>query len=103
MNLNAFILSNNKFLCKSTLFMSSPAKTPLVANGKRIEAIPGSSMMTACSQLGLKVPTKCKKGDCGTCTITIAGNKMRACIGKVPPAPKLKSLVEKGLVISVDN
>jgi hypothetical protein len=28
---------------------------------------------------------------------------MRACVAKVPPAPKLKSLIEKGLSVSVDN
>eukprot|EP01035_Chromulina_nebulosa_P020810 gene20810-26978_t len=57
----------------------------------------------ACTKLGLKVPTKCKKGECGTCTVTVAGNKIRACVGKVPPAPRLKSLIEKGLSVSVDN
>lgn len=44
------------------LFM---AKVPLVANGKRVEVEEGSSMMAACKRLGLKVPTSCKKGECG--------------------------------------
>jgi hypothetical protein len=43
------------------------------------------------------------KGECGTCTTTVAGVKIRACIGKVPPAPRLKSLMEKGLAVAVDN
>jgi len=60
-------------------------------------------MMMACQKLGLKVPTDCRKGQCGTCTVTVAGMKIRACIGKVPPAPKLKSLIEKGLAVQVDN
>ena len=84
----------------SSLYM---AKTPLVANGKRFEAEEGSSMLAACAKLGLKVPTKCKKGECGTCTVTAGGKKIRACIGKVPDAPRLKSLLEKGLVVTVDN
>ena len=67
------------------------AKTPLVAGGKRVEVDEGSSMMNACGKLGLKVPTSCKKGECGTCTVTVGGKKIRACIGKVPDAPKLKS------------
>lgn len=79
------------------------AKTPLVAGGKRFEAEEGSSMIQACTKLGLKVPTKCKKGECGTCTVTCGGKKIRACIGKVPDAPRLKSLLEKGLVVTVDN
>ena len=77
--------------------------TPLVAGGKRVEATPGTSMLEACKKLGLKVPLDCRKGDCGTCTVTVGGQKIRACVGKVPPAPKLKSLQEKGLAVSVDN
>ena len=79
------------------------ALTPLTANGKRFEAQPGTSMMAACLKLGLKVPTDCRKGECGACTVTVAGQKIRACVGKVPPAPRLKSLVEKGLAVTVDN
>ena len=93
-------VSGGLSLRASSLWM---AKTPLVAGGKRVEADEGSSMMAACGKLGLKVPTKCKKGECGTCTVTVAGKKIRACIGKVPDAPKLKSLIEKGLPVSVDN
>ena len=59
--------------------------------------------LQACQKLGLKVPTKCKKGECGTCSVNVAGVKIRACIGKVPPAPRLKSLIEKGLAVTVDN
>lgn len=55
------------------------------------------------SYLGLNVPTKCKKGECGTCTVSVGGYKMRACVATVPAAPKLKSLIEKGLPVSVDN
>ena len=77
--------------------------TPLVAGGKRFEAKPGSSMLAATKKLGLKVPTSCKKGDCGVCTVTVGGKKIRSCIGKVPDAPKLKSLQEKGLQVTVDN
>ena len=40
-----------------TLSIHMSATTPLVANGKRVEAIPGSSMMEACKKLGLRVPT----------------------------------------------
>jgi len=60
-------------------------------------------VLKACIKLGLKVPTDCKKGDCGTCTVTVGGNKIRACTGKVPTAPKLKSVREKGLTVTVDN
>jgi len=49
------------------------------------------------------VPLDCRKGDCGTCTVTVGGMKVRACVGKVPPVPKLKSVREKGLIVTVDN
>lgn len=75
-------------------------KTPLVFNGKRKEFAPGSNLLKACNALGMKVPTSCKKGDCGTCTVSVAGKLQKSCVGKVPPAPKLKSLIEKGLVCS---
>jgi ferredoxin len=82
---------------------SGKVTTPLVAGSKRVEAAPGSSMLAATKKLGLKVPLDCKKGDCGACTVTVGGKKIRACVGKVPEAPKLKSLREKGLVVTVDN
>jgi len=78
--------------------------TPLVSKtGKRFEAKPGSALGPAMIKLGLKVPYSCKKGDCNTCSVTVAGKKIKACVGKVPPAPKLKSLKEKGLLCTVDN
>ena len=75
-------------------------KTPLVFNGKRKEFAPGSNLLKACNALGMKVPTSCKKGDCGTCAVSVGGKRQKSCVGKVPPAPKLKSLIEKGLVCS---
>jgi len=87
----------------SALHAAPPAtnKTPLVANGKRIEVDPGSSLSQACSKLGLKVPTDCRKGECGVCTVSVGGVKIKSCVGKVPPAPKLKSLLEKGLPVTL--
>ena len=77
--------------------------TPLTANGKRVEVPAGSSLLAATKKLGLKVPLSCKKGDCGTCTVSVGGKNIRACVGKVPDAPKLKSLIEKGLPVKVAN
>ena len=39
------------------------------------------------------------RGDCGSCTVSVGGSRIKACVGKVPPMPKLKSLQEKGLVV----
>jgi ferredoxin len=74
--------------------------TPLTANGKRIEFAPGSSMQDACSKLGVKVLFDCKKGNCGTCTGTVGGQKMRLCIGKVPQGYKFKTMLDKGIPVA---
>ena len=39
------------------------------------------------------------RGDCGSCTVSVGGSRIKACVGKVPPMPKLKSLQEKGLEV----
>ena len=59
-------------------------------------------MMAACKKLGINVKTVCcKKGDCGIArTVRVGGKAVKACVGKVPPAPKLKSVMEKGLPVS---
>jgi hypothetical protein len=41
----------------------------------------------------------CNRGDCGSCTLSVGGSRMRPCVAKVPPEPKLKSLQEKGLEV----
>jgi hypothetical protein len=40
------------------------------------------------------------RGDCATCEISLAGRRTKVCVAKVPPEPTLKSLKEKGLVIT---
>jgi ferredoxin len=75
--------------------------TVLSYNGKKKDFPPGSSLEKAIAQLGVKVKYSCKKGDCATCQITLAGRYTKPCVAKVPPAPTLKSLQEKGLEIRV--
>mmetsp|Transcript_1102 Transcript_1102/g.1648 ORF Transcript_1102/g.1648 Transcript_1102/m.1648 type:complete len:113 (+) Transcript_1102:395-733(+) len=73
--------------------------TVLTYNGKKQNFKPGTPLKAACAKLGVKPKYSCKKGDCGSCTLTVAGSRVKACIGKVPPEPRLKSLQEKGLAI----
>ena len=101
---NGFLSGNSfngafKQVARSSSTTLRMNKTPLTYNGKRVEVAPGSSLMAATKKLGMKVKTNCKKGDCGTCTVNVGGKSMRACVGKVPPAPKLKSLIEKGIPV----
>ena len=80
----SFQLKGDRFVASTVVRMMADPTTPLVTKaGKRIEAKPGSSMLAACKSLGLKVKTDCKKGNCGICTVTVAGTKIRSCIGKL--------------------
>lgn len=73
--------------------------TKLNFGGKMVDAKPGSPLKNACAKAGFKPKYSCKKGDCGSCTISVGGTRVKACVGKVPPEPRLKSLQEKGLVV----
>eukprot|EP00518_Triparma_eleuthera_P002701 CAMPEP_0182457522 /NCGR_PEP_ID=MMETSP1319-20130603/3081_1 /TAXON_ID=172717 /ORGANISM="Bolidomonas pacifica, Strain RCC208" /LENGTH=109 /DNA_ID=CAMNT_0024656013 /DNA_START=386 /DNA_END=715 /DNA_ORIENTATION=- len=88
-------------LCPSTSFAPVfMAKVKLVSStGKSTLATPGSKLSQACSKLGIKPKYSCKKGDCGSCAVSVGGKRIKACVGKVPEAPRLKSLQEKGLEV----
>eukprot|EP00591_Stephanopyxis_turris_P003436 CAMPEP_0195518364 /NCGR_PEP_ID=MMETSP0794_2-20130614/12716_1 /TAXON_ID=515487 /ORGANISM="Stephanopyxis turris, Strain CCMP 815" /LENGTH=104 /DNA_ID=CAMNT_0040647313 /DNA_START=84 /DNA_END=398 /DNA_ORIENTATION=+ len=73
--------------------------TNLAYNGKKQNFKAGTKLSAACAKLGVKPRYSCKKGDCGSCTISVGGQRVKACVGKVPPEPRLKSLQEKGLEI----
>mmetsp|Transcript_128864 Transcript_128864/g.223489 ORF Transcript_128864/g.223489 Transcript_128864/m.223489 type:complete len:147 (-) Transcript_128864:198-638(-) len=76
-------------------------QTRLRYEGKVIDVPTGSSLMSAAQKLGIKVPTQCKKGECGTCTITVGTQPMRACSAQVPDPPRQPSLQEKGIPITI--
>lgn len=78
---------------------SSLQMTVLNYNGKKVNAKAGSPLKNVVGKLGVKPKYSCKKGDCGSCTISVGGNRVKACVGKVPPEPRLKSLQENGLVV----
>mmetsp|Transcript_19267 Transcript_19267/g.27774 ORF Transcript_19267/g.27774 Transcript_19267/m.27774 type:complete len:124 (+) Transcript_19267:198-569(+) len=75
-------------------------QTKLTYKGKSKSFKPGSPLSKAVSALGVKPKYSCKKGECATCQIRVAGRMVKPCVGKVPPPPTLKSLQEKGLEIS---
>ena len=73
--------------------------TVLTHNGKKKNFRAGSPMKNAAAGLGIKPRYSCRKGDCNSCTLSVGGQRIKACVGKVPPEPKLKSLQEKGLEV----
>ena len=94
---NAFFTHNSSNVARKS--SSQLQMTILSANGKKADFKEGSPLKNACAKLGVKPKYSCKKGDCSTCTITVGGSRMKPCVDKVPPAPKLKSLQEKGLPV----
>ena len=73
--------------------------TVLTYGAKKRNFRAGSSLKQAANALGVKPKYSCRKGDCGSCTLSVGGSRIKACVGKVPPEPSLKSLKEKGLAI----
>jgi len=78
---------------------SSIKMTILTYGSKKKNFKAGSPLKNACANLGIKPKYSCKKGDCGSCTMTVGGSRVKVCVGKVPAEPTLKSLKEKGLAI----
>ncbi|CAB9506011.1 expressed unknown protein [Seminavis robusta] len=96
-NANAFVSR-----CPSVVKGDSALKMTILTYGnKKKDFKPGTPLKTALPQLGVKPVYSCRKGDCATCQVLIGGQFTRACIGKVPAEPKLKSLQENGLPVSV--
>mmetsp|Transcript_6848 Transcript_6848/g.10296 ORF Transcript_6848/g.10296 Transcript_6848/m.10296 type:complete len:118 (-) Transcript_6848:409-762(-) len=96
----AFIPSNNGS-SPSTLRKSSSLHMTVLTStsGKKVDVKEGTPMKAACAKLGVKPKYSCKRGDCGSCTVSVGGSRVKACVGKVPPMPRLKSLQEKGLLV----
>mmetsp|Transcript_25541 Transcript_25541/g.60412 ORF Transcript_25541/g.60412 Transcript_25541/m.60412 type:complete len:130 (-) Transcript_25541:295-684(-) len=92
--------NNNNFAASKT---SNTAlhMTVLTYNGKKKNFKAGSPLKNAVAQLGVKPRYSCKKGDCATCQIFLAGRATKPCVAKVPEEPRLKSLQEKGLEIKM--
>mmetsp|Transcript_24863 Transcript_24863/g.54599 ORF Transcript_24863/g.54599 Transcript_24863/m.54599 type:complete len:113 (-) Transcript_24863:295-633(-) len=95
-NVHAFQSATALSSCQRT---SALGMTVLAYKGKKKDFKAGSPMKKAAAGLGVKPRYSCKKGDCGSCTLNVAGQRIKACVGKVPPEPRLKSLQEKGLEI----
>merc|ERR1712127_690720 len=103
-SIQAFVPSissqNDAFVTRSSSQSTSAlSMTVLAYKGKKVDFKEGSPLKNACAKLGVKPKYSCKKGDCNSCTLTVGGTRIKPCVGKVPPMPRLKSLQEKGLEI----
>mmetsp|Transcript_49837 Transcript_49837/g.53782 ORF Transcript_49837/g.53782 Transcript_49837/m.53782 type:complete len:115 (+) Transcript_49837:155-499(+) len=85
--------------CSISRTSSSLHMTVLTYNGKKKNFKAGTPLKKAVANLGVKPRYSCKKGDCNSCSLSVGGQRIKPCVGKVPPEPRLKSLQEKGLEI----
>ena len=53
--------------------LTALSMTKLNYNGKSVEVREGTPLKNAVSKLGYKPKYSCKKGDCGSCTVSIGG------------------------------
>mmetsp|Transcript_32880 Transcript_32880/g.59550 ORF Transcript_32880/g.59550 Transcript_32880/m.59550 type:complete len:117 (+) Transcript_32880:102-452(+) len=83
----------------SSSYSSTLQMTVLTYGNKKKDFKAGSPLKSACAALGVKPRYSCKKGECNSCVLTVGGTRMKPCVDKVPPEPKLKSLQENGLAI----
>mmetsp|Transcript_6917 Transcript_6917/g.20316 ORF Transcript_6917/g.20316 Transcript_6917/m.20316 type:complete len:123 (-) Transcript_6917:138-506(-) len=99
---HAFIVTTTNatptFITASTS-SSALQMTVLTYGTKKKDFKPGTPLSKAVAQLGVKPRYSCKKGDCATCELMLAGRMTKPCVAKVPAEPRLKSLQEKGLEI----
>merc|ERR1712086_210798 len=102
---NAFMMPSVAYrqpasgVARRTAASGITAGVKLVFPTKTVDVAPGSPMKSACAKAGFKPRYNCKKGDCSSCVVSVGGTRVKCCVGKVPPVPKLKSLQEKGLVV----
>ena len=92
-------LYSTRALTTSSTSSTSLHMTVLTYKGKKKNFKEGSPLKSAVAGLGVKPRYSCKKGDCGSCTLSVGGQRVKPCVGKVPAEPRLKSLIEKGLEI----
>jgi ferredoxin len=99
----AFATGAQAFVLPSTLHRSivparaAPSMTVLVVNGKKIDAPAGSNLGKAIEKAGFKPNYSCRKGECNSCVVSVGGTRMKACVDKVPPQPKVGAQTAAGL------
>ena len=85
-----------KFATFSTEKLSTTASTKskrhspvqqarITVNGKAApNAKPGQTILTVARQVGVEIPTYCKRGACGTCACYMNYHKVHACKETIP-------------------
>mmetsp|Transcript_14806 Transcript_14806/g.28046 ORF Transcript_14806/g.28046 Transcript_14806/m.28046 type:complete len:115 (-) Transcript_14806:145-489(-) len=66
------------------LFAQTKKEVSVFVNGKPVpSAKPGQSILSVASKAGVKIPTDCKRGACGTCMCLLNYRKVHACKEKL--------------------
>lgn len=61
-----------------------PVEVEFLPCKKKVKAFPGQGFPMIATAAGVKIPYKCQKGDCGTCTVEFNGKMVKACQSSLP-------------------
>lgn len=61
-----------------------PVDVEFLPSNKKVKALPGQKLSLIASAAKVEIKYKCKKGDCGTCTVNFNGNLVKACQTALP-------------------
>lgn len=83
---NAFANDDSLGKAKDAGLTSGPRYNDKVSvNGKAVpNVVVNQKISQVCNAARVKVPYNCQNGECGTCTVTMNGRKIRACVSVVP-------------------
>jgi ferredoxin len=61
-----------------------PVEVEFLPSKKKVKAYPGQKLSMIANTAGVEIKYKCKKGDCGTCTVNFNGVLVKACQSSLP-------------------
>ena len=68
-----------------------PVEVEFLPSKKRVKALPGQKISMIAQSAGVGIKYDCKRGDCGTCTISFGGKIVKACQTTLPITGSTKS------------
>lgn len=62
---------------------------------KVVEAVVGQNLRDVAAAARIPIKYNCKKGECGTCTVTLNGRKIKTCVSIVPRGERKNECIIK--------
>ena len=68
-----------------------PVEVEFLPAKKKVKAFPGQKVSMIAQSAGVGIKYDCKRGDCGTCTVSFGGKLVKACQTTLPTTGNTKS------------